>query len=346
MVPTLVLLCRAPSGKRPSCSYIANQTLVPPSVLQTLDCCFCMKTVMRPVQHKCGSVFCDACVEQWQIAQQNFNKFTQCPMCREYIEHNMVPVALPVRHILMNMRAKCDNCVFEGSVECVLHHIQNQTHFVCVNRCGAVNLTLATMRDHYVACSQQRYATCDYDCGMHGHLHQVREHMRRCENRHNGERICPIVIEMRSPLEHWCPLRMIVDVQFADGTYEKAQIVGYTDLGLIVKTQSSERTVEASVFEHNPDIAAHVVLDLRVMVRHMHCPTALASQHSRVDLQPVPTRPVRVSVDAIGKVTIPGPEDMSRGASGVSQEDVLRAGATIDTIAAQQRQLRFNHIQL
>ena len=320
-----VQVCRVPRGVRPSCSYLADQPLVSESVRQTLDCCFCMKTAMRPVQHKCGAVFCDACVEQWQVAQHNANRFTKCPTCRDYLDYNLVHAALPVRQILMLMLAKCDNCAFEGSVDCVLHHVQNQTQFVCVNRCGAVNLTLATMQEHYDMCAQQVHASCSYDCGMHGQRSAVHEHMQRCENRNNGERFVSLQVEMRFPLSHFCPLQMLVDVQFADGSFEKAQIAGYTQLGLILRSESRQQAFEASVFERNADIGAHAVLDLRVQVKHVHCPVALTSHHSH-------------AVDAMGKLRIPSPVQMGRGASGVSQEDVLRAGQAHDTAAAQQQQ--------
>lgn len=346
MSQTQVPECRSKRGKRPSCSYLAVQPLVPAAVMQNLDCCFCMRTVMRPVQHKCGSIFCDACVEQWQVAQKNAHRFSQCPMCRDYLDDNMVPVALPVRHILMNMRARCDNCSFEGSIDCVLHHMQHHTEFVCVNRCGAVNLTLATMRQHYDLCSQQMHASCDYDCGMHGQRLEVQHHMQHCENRNNGERIVPLLIEMHTPLQNICPLQMVVDVQFSDGSYDKAQVMGYTDLGLILKSESQSQSFEASVFERNLDIGAHVMLDLRVQVKHVHCPTALAGQHSSVDLKPLARQPVRAAVDSIGKINLPDPQDASH--SRVSQDDVLLAGRTHDraTRAQQQQQRAYTHMIL
>ena len=117
--------------------------------LQLMHCAICLGTVINPVFHGCGNVFCSVCWHDSIRTTRNNN----CPVCRGDGFERVVP-SLIERHVLDQVTLECQKCKRQKiSVRDWKKHQDEQCGPRCANKgCSVSILSDQDQTDHNITC--------------------------------------------------------------------------------------------------------------------------------------------------------------------------------------------------
>jgi hypothetical protein len=101
---------------------------------QHLLCAICLSILRKPVNTKCGHLFCRGCLKSYQAVKQTI----KCPSCRDPIDLVKHKLNFYVTMLVQKQMVKCrywnSGCNAEfviGSNECnLIHHKRHQCEFL------------------------------------------------------------------------------------------------------------------------------------------------------------------------------------------------------------------------
>jgi hypothetical protein len=85
-------------------------------LIKDLECSICQNIFNKPVELKCGHVFCKGCIGQWFKVTTKTKIMRNCPMCKK--ESADTPkISIYLQRLINNLEVKCLFCNWTGSAE-------------------------------------------------------------------------------------------------------------------------------------------------------------------------------------------------------------------------------------
>lgn len=277
-----VFPCYATEASPPGCTYDMNSIIMAPALIKSLECSVCMKLVMQPRQHKCGNIFCNNCLETWCNSDDNRHKCTPCPLCREPLPFNLVPLAVPLQQIISSFYAKCNNCLFYNKIDSVLHHVNTHTCISCPMKCGFHQLTKQGFEKHMQKCNHQLFVSCKYRCGYAGLTKEVALHQESCFVKQYGERNIVLQLNLRAPLSEVVHLGMQIPIEYHNGKTKNAKVITYMRNGLLVQPENEAILLKASLNQKDKSFDCMAHLNIHMNFRLDHYPYSIATTNMNV----------------------------------------------------------------